>query len=160
MVSLFDLDNKARSYSSRAVRILENPAPGTYAKIRSLLGIKHNSITQQQAFLLWVGLGCCRCRHGLNRLEIYKTAIALLEEYPGRSLNVIALMGGVYSPQELLIQIQAETGRKIGERTLYLWGKKNRTLPVYSKRRTYSAGQLARYINYAKSLQRQRKKTK
>jgi hypothetical protein len=150
MTSIFDLDHTRRRLNTGDVRkACGSPSPNTWARYRAILGIKNNSLTEREAFLLWVAIQNYYHSPGASKTAIYQAAAAILVQSPGKAATIARLCGseGVKGA-DLGEAIGLATGIYPDESTLYRWVEKNR-LGKHSRRRLYQGRTIARLCSIA-----------
>ena len=150
MSSIFDLDNKKRSISSGDVRrVCGMPDSATWARYRAILGIKNDSLTILEAFLLWAGIQAYYHRPGASKAAIYAAAAALLNARPDQGVAIARLCGSEGVRGDFLGEaIGLATGIYPDESTLYRWASKH-GLGKHSRGRLYPSRTVNRLCKIA-----------
>lgn len=135
-----------------ADRINYNPHDYLWRDMRRCAGIpdQRHLITQQQAWLLISIAMYWHERRSLpSQLERNRFANAALTlEDPTPIFQ--ALPDQRIDWQETLQILREETGRNISERTVRDWGDRYHGCPKFSRKRTYTQGQVKLLLHYAK----------
>jgi hypothetical protein len=145
------VDNRNRNYSSALTRQICSQIGGdlsnkAWARLRLIVGCSNrHSLTQLEAFLLWVGATRCRGRNNLTKAEILREGAAIA----GQAQQIFSLTGAELTAAQLRDAIAAATGGwRPSEQTLYTWGRSPK-MPVYQRGKTYTTAQATLFVNRA-----------
>lgn len=158
--SIFKIDNDRRViWSGSARRACGDPHPEVWADMRAMIGVPSGkrTLTTREAVLLFVAVQVLRNKHNKTKARIYAAANGLLNREPDRAWQIPKLCGaeGVLG-KDLAESIGLETGYYPSEESLRAWSKSPR-LVKFSRGTLYTAAQVTRYCNHARSLRSRRK---